>query len=222
MTTAVNSSADVFSNLNQARDSKSKTQEMQDRFLKLLITQLQSQDPMNPMDSAESTAQMAQMSMVSGIENLNSSITSMMTTFNASQGFQAASLIGKQVLVEGDTMSFDGEKPMNAQVLVPEGGARVKLTIYGAGNQKLDEIDMGQLTAGKQPIEWDGKDASGNPLPAGKYYLSATAQSSSGAETMLRTMTYMGVSSVSLDGGNVNVQLADGRTLPYSQISSIM
>lgn len=41
------------------------------RFLKLLVTQLNNQDPLNPLDNAELTSQLAQMSTVSGIEKLN-------------------------------------------------------------------------------------------------------------------------------------------------------
>lgn len=218
----VKSSADLFDSLNQARDSKSKSQETQDRFLKLLITQLQNQDPMNPVDNAQSTTQMAQMSTVTGIENLNASITSMMTTFNAGQSYQAAALIGKQVLAEGDTMQFDGKTEVTGELDVPDGGARVTVTIYNANNQKVDEISLGDQKAGRQSVSWDGKDASGNTLPAGKYYISATADQPTGAGKVLPTYTYVGVKSVALDNGMVNLSLSDGRVLPYSKISSIM
>ena len=40
------------------------------RFLKLLVTQLNNQDPLNPLDNAQLTSQLAQMSTVSGIEKL--------------------------------------------------------------------------------------------------------------------------------------------------------
>ena len=42
-----------------------------DRFLKLLVAQLNNQDPMNPMDNAQMTSQMAQISTVTGIETLS-------------------------------------------------------------------------------------------------------------------------------------------------------
>ncbi len=42
-----------------------------DRFLKLLVTQMQNQDPLNPMDNAQITSQMAQINTVNGIEQLN-------------------------------------------------------------------------------------------------------------------------------------------------------
>ena len=38
-----------------------------DRFLKLLVTQMQNQDPLNPMDNAQITSQMAQINTVNGV-----------------------------------------------------------------------------------------------------------------------------------------------------------
>ena len=52
-------------------------EESGDRFLKLLVTQLKNQDPMNPMDNAQLTSQMAQINTVAGIEKLNNSVASM-------------------------------------------------------------------------------------------------------------------------------------------------
>ena len=49
--------------------SASSMDEQQDRFMKLLVAQLQNQDPMNPMESAEMTSQMAQINTVTGIES---------------------------------------------------------------------------------------------------------------------------------------------------------
>ena len=218
----VKSSADLFNSLNQARDTKSKSQETQDRFLKLLITQLQNQDPMNPVDNAQSTSQMAQMSTVTGIENLNASITSMMTTFNAGQSYQAAALIGKQVLVEGDTLQFDGKTALTGEIDVPEGGARVTVGIYNATNQKVDEIDLGDLKAGRQAVTWDGVGSDGKALAAGTYYMSANTEVATGAGKVLPTYTYVNVKSVALEAGNVNLSLADGRVVPYSKVNSIM
>ncbi len=49
----------------------------QDRFLKLLVTQMKNQDPLNPLDNAQVTTQLAQINTVSGIEQLNTTLQSM-------------------------------------------------------------------------------------------------------------------------------------------------
>ncbi|HAA81522.1 MAG: Flagellar hook capping protein [Caldanaerobacter subterraneus] len=58
-----------------------------DDFLKLLVTQLKNQDPLNPMDDREFIAQLAQFSTLEQMQNMNSS-------FNA---VRAINLIGKNI-----------------------------------------------------------------------------------------------------------------------------
>src|SRR5437667_6309518 len=72
-----------------------------DRFLKLLVAQMQNQDPLNPMDNAQITSQMAQINTVNGIEKLNTTVGSLSSQFLQMQTLQGASLVGRGVLVEG-------------------------------------------------------------------------------------------------------------------------
>jgi flagellar basal-body rod modification protein FlgD len=65
-----------------------------DDFLKLLVTQLQHQDPMNPVDDKDFMGQMAQFTSVEQLTNMATSIKLMNT---ASQSTQSIALIGKTV-----------------------------------------------------------------------------------------------------------------------------
>ena len=65
-----------------------------DDFLKLLVTQLQHQDPMNPMDDKDFMGQMAQFSSLEQITNL---VAATQQQAFSSQMSQAVSLIGHQV-----------------------------------------------------------------------------------------------------------------------------
>jgi flagellar basal-body rod modification protein FlgD len=79
----------------------SQTSAIQDRFLKLLVTQMKNQDPLNPMDNAQVTSQMAQLSTVSGIDKLNATVQALSDSMAAAQSLQAASMIGHAALVPG-------------------------------------------------------------------------------------------------------------------------
>jgi len=80
------------------------TEETQNRFLSLLVAQMKNQDPLNPLDNAEVTSQMAQLSTVQGIENMNASLEAMAASLGANQMAQAANLIGRGVLVPGNSI----------------------------------------------------------------------------------------------------------------------
>src|SRR6476660_4928388 len=78
----------------------------QDRFLKLLVTQLQNQDPLSPMDNAQLTSQIAQINTVSGIATLNTSVQQLSSQFLQMQTLQGASLVGKDVIVPGSKLDI--------------------------------------------------------------------------------------------------------------------
>src|SRR5436190_24386636 len=75
-----------------------------DRFLKLLVTQMQNQDPLNPMDNAQVTSQMAQINTVNGIETLNTTVSGLNAQFVQMQALQGAALVGHDVTVKGNNM----------------------------------------------------------------------------------------------------------------------
>ncbi len=109
-TSSVNSASDTFAALNGKRTSSdaSATSGTQDRFLKLLVTQLQNQDPLNPLDNAAVTSQLSQISTVTGIEKMNETLASLLSSYSDNQSMQAASLIGKNVLAPGTALKLAG------------------------------------------------------------------------------------------------------------------
>ena len=99
------SAAALFASLNSSSSSAANTStaaDTQDRFLKLLVTQMKNQDPLNPMDNAQVTSQMAQLSTVTGIDKLNATLQALSDSMMGNQPLQAASMIGHGVLVPGN------------------------------------------------------------------------------------------------------------------------
>ena len=128
-------------------------QEASDRFLKLLVTQLQNQDPMNPMDNAQMTSQMAQISTVSGIEKLNLTVEGLNTQFVQMQALQGASLIGKDVILKGDQLSKINGDAIGAFQL-DSAADRVKVEVLSAAGQLVDTLNLGAQSSGRHDFEW--------------------------------------------------------------------
>ena len=91
-TSALNAGATTTST---TRDSSTDPSAMQDRFLKLLVAQLNNQDPMNPLDNAQMTTQMAQINTVTGLQTLNLTMQTMAEQFITMKHIQGISLIGR-------------------------------------------------------------------------------------------------------------------------------
>jgi flagellar basal-body rod modification protein FlgD len=149
--------------------------DLQATFLKLLITQLQNQDPTSPMDSSQMTSQLAQINTVSGIAELNVGLSALSAQLAAGQQSQAALLIGSTVLAPGNSTVVDGGKSAGFGVRLDRDVADLQVVVKNSAGQVVDTLNIGRQPAGTVPIGWQPKDASGNPLPDGTYTITATA-----------------------------------------------
>jgi len=73
-----------------------------DDFLKILITQLQNQDPLNPMEDREFISQMANFSSLEQMTNLNSTMSNFVQQQKQQSMFQYSEMIGKEVTYRDD------------------------------------------------------------------------------------------------------------------------
>jgi flagellar basal-body rod modification protein FlgD len=101
MTNSIDSTYLLKNNQNQAKTSGSSSLGKDD-FLKILMTQLQNQDPLNPMQDQDFISQMATFSSLEQMTNLNTSMDNFVKAAGQSQFMQAASMIGKTVTYTDD------------------------------------------------------------------------------------------------------------------------
>ncbi len=191
-------------------------QASQDRFLKLLVAQLNNQDPLNPMDNAQMTTQMAQINTVSGIQQLNDTLKSMADQYSAMQGMQGTSLIGRDALVEGSALHFDGDSAAGG-IALDTAATSVTVDIMGTNGAVLDSVNLGALGVGQHAFNWD---ASGvDPTTVKGFAIRAT---SNGSAITATPLTRVPVASVSFKDGAMSLQLQNGQTLAYDQVRAFM
>ena len=191
------------------------------RFLKLLVTQLNNQDPLNPLDNAQLTSQLAQMSTVSGIEKLNSAFAAMLAQSGASQALQSASLIGRTVLVPGDGLVLKKGTDAPFAVDLPQGADAVKVSITNAAGATVRSFDLGALPQGVKTLSWDGRDDTGAPLAEGRYSLQVVAATGE-AKVAASMLTYASVASVSQGTAGVALELASGTQAALTAVRLIL
>lgn len=217
--TAINPS-DSTGALGALTSATGSSADSEQRFLKLLVTQLNNQDPLNPLDNAQLTSQLAQMSTVSGIEKLNGAFQSLLAQSGSSQVLQSASLIGRTVLVPGNELALKQGVAAPFAVDVTGAADSVKVTITNAAGEAVRSYDLGALPPGVKTLSWDGLGDDGAAVAEGSYTLNVGAQGGASA-VAASALTYANVSSVAQGAAGVSLDLESGRKVSLGDVRLI-
>ena len=192
----------------------------QDRFLKLLVTQLKNQDPLNPMDNAQITSQMAQISTVSGIDQLNKTLQSMAASFNSAQSLQATSMIGHNVLAPGNVIVLQDGSAVGGVELAGAADA-VTVSIRDASGKLLHKVELGAQYAGLLSFQWDGTTDGGANAVAGNY--SFAVEATQGGKKIDTTALAVGqVGSVTTGKNGVMLNVIGMGAVALSDVRQVM
>ena len=200
--------------------TRTTAQETEDRFLKLLVTQMKNQDPLNPLDNAQVTSQMAQLSTVTGIDKLNDTVKALSDSFAAGQSLQAAALVGHSVMIDGnqlqlqDGLAFGGVElgqPVDSLVI----------NVKDATGKVIHSVDLGAKGAGMVPFEWDGSTDSGTDAASGSYKFEIDAKLA-GKKVDATALSVVQVASVSLGAQGVRLNVAGFDPVALSQVKQIL
>jgi len=205
---------------------KNDAKELNDRFLRLLVAQMNNQDPLNPLDNAEVTSQMAQINTVTGINGLNDTVSKLLDQFARLESMQAAQLSGRAVLVPGNTLSLaaatdDGPAHTAAAVALEVPAEQVKVEIFDANATLVRTLQLGALPEGITPVGWDGLTDTGAQAAAGTYTYQVTA-TTAGKETAATALELRRVEGVRQEGNSVRLILNGGAAVAYSDIKQIL
>ena len=221
--TAASPAQALFASLNAARDKEAvdaKDVNPQDRFLKLLVTQLKNQDPLNPMDNAQMTSQLAQISTVDGIEKLNATLKMILEGNSQNQAMQAAAMVGHGVLVPGSGLLLAGGGALGGVEL--DGPAdRVSVTIKDGSGLVVRTQELGALPAGAKGFTWDGKTDSGTAAVDGVYTVTVKALRGEDA-VVARSLEWGVVSSVARSGDSVSLNVGSLGLFKMSDVREIL
>ncbi|WP_024974275.1 flagellar hook assembly protein FlgD [Ralstonia pickettii] len=190
--------------------------DLQNTFMKLLVAQLKNQDPLNPMDNSQMTSQLAQINTVNGIQQLNTTMSSMLTQ-NATT--QASSMIGRSVQVPTNNLTL-ASGAANFGVSVPNGADDVVVTITNAAGVAVRTVDLGQMGGGSGNYTWNGKDDKGNQLADGAYSIKVSA-TQGGKVVTANALGTDKVAGVTINNGTMQLVLASGGTAKLSDVASI-
>lgn len=185
-----------------------------DRFLKLLVAQMQNQDPLNPMDNAQVTSQMAQINTVTGIEKLNTTVQGLNSQFVQMQALQGASLVGRDVIVPGNLIDIDEGVGQGGFELTSAADA-VKVEILSASGQVVETMQLGAQSAGMHSFDWKAGTATNDS--GLRFRVTSTL---GGTTTSATTLMRDTVDAVSTSGTGFSLELARAGSVGYADVKA--
>jgi len=190
-------------------------------FLRLLVTQLQNQNPLEPMSNQEYISQMSQYSQIEQMRNMNTNLAILQMYQASLNNVQAVSLIGKSIKVEGDTISLENGVTDSSLMYNMDDEGNVTIEIFDENGEKVGTQELGMQTSGEHEFHWDGTDGEGNNLPDGEYSFKVKVADEDGEEIQLTTYIRGRITGVSFRD-NITYLMVGGKEYPLSSILEIL
>lgn len=199
-----------------ANQMKQSTGMNKDDFLKLFVTQLKNQDPLNPQSGTEFIGQLAQLTQVEQAYNTNTNLQNMLNQSSNNATLAAVSLIGKQVEAPGSQVNLQSGTPAAINFNLAQDAAEVTVSVQDANGTVVKTLAAGGKGAGAGSVIWDGTNNAGTQAAPGAYSFSINAKTSGGSSVASTSVIRGKVDGLDMSGanpvlslGNVKLNLTD-------------
>ncbi|HEY1146409.1 MAG TPA: flagellar hook capping FlgD N-terminal domain-containing protein [Allosphingosinicella sp.] len=193
----------------------------QNDFLRLMTTQLTTQDPFNPVDNTQMVAQMAQFSQVAGIAEMNQSLKALVAGMGGGAGRlnDAASWIGRSILAESNVAVPDASGGYAGEIALPDGADQLSINYVDANGTVVHSQTLGARSAGAASFAWNGKNEAGETVATGplRIVVSASVKDQAITPAVATWTTVTGIQSPAV-GGSTKLMTGLGLLAPEEAI----
>ncbi|OIQ16841.1 MAG: hypothetical protein BM556_14380 [Bacteriovorax sp. MedPE-SWde] len=192
-----------------------------DGFLKLLSHQLSNQDPMKPMDQKQFAADLAQFSQLEQLTNMNKKMDGLSTNAPQETKFYGASFLGKEIMTNGSTISYDGQEvKTDIPFFLDKAAKNVVVNITDSKKQLIAQIEAEDLGRGQQKINWNGKQLDGIRAVKDNYTIEVRAFDKDMNSFKAETKSKGVVSGVNFVNGETVLTLSNGKEIYLRDVDS--
>ncbi len=190
-----------------------------DDFLKLLLVELQHQDPTEPMDSAKILTQTSQLATLESAENTNGALEALAAQLGATQDFSVIASIGKIADLGSNAIALEEGAVSRFELYFPSDVREGNINVLDGSGNIIQTIDVGTNTTGTYEFEWNGSQADGTQAEEGIYYIEANYTDADDNARTSRVGAYP-IESVRFDEGETMVKLGS-QYVPFQNIKEV-
>ena len=185
-----------------------------DDFFKMLLAQIQNQDPLNPMDGKDFATQLAQFSSLERLGDINGQLETMNLYQASLNNAQSLNLIGREVTAIGDAIKVEGEFTDLTYNLSGD-AKKVSVKIYDEAGDMVDTLELGNQKEGTNSVTWN---CSG--VPEGNYTFDVSAVDGNGEKVDVDTMITGIVTGVAFKNGASYLSI-NGQDIAFGDVISV-
>ncbi len=189
-----------------------------DDFLKLLLTQLQYQDPTEPTDAATILTQTSQLASLESADNTNKALEELSATLSNGDQLSVIAAIGKTADLGSNAVTYD-ETATTFEMYFPSDVASGSVEILDSEGKIVQNMNIPARSSGVQKFTWDGTLSSGEYADPATYYVTASYKDPQGNDLTTRLGTYP-IESVRFEEGNTLVKVGSNY-VPVDKIVEI-
>ncbi len=193
-------------------------------FLKLLVVQLQNQNPLDPMNPEDFAAQLAQFSSLEQLISINTvlkdSQNSDIILAQSINNSLTAALIGKGVKIVGDTIEHISGETKKIEFDLAEDAINVAVEIKDINGLLIKRISETDFNKGKNSIIWDGENTAGAAVNSGEYVIKVIAKNKLGGDVELINYVSGKVTGVRFDENGASL-IVNGRAVDFSEVREV-
>jgi len=189
-------------------------------FLKLLVAQLEAQNPLDPQKAEDFSAQLAQFSSLEQLTNVNENLKQIESFEQAVNNASLVNLVGKNVDSPGDRIDYNTGDTKTLNFSVSEEAAQVSVDIFDSTGIKVTTLTLSNQSAGNNQVIWNGRDGEGKEVPSGAYTFQVKAETASGEEISAKTFISGKITDVIFDKDGPQAVI-NGQKTAVSEISRV-
>ena len=199
----------------EAKDSKKLVQDKdgtvnpesileKDDFLKLLLVELQHQDPTSPMDTAKILSQTSQLATLEASKNTNDSLKDLSGAM--SRNYSVIDAIGKLADLGKNNLILKEEGEVKFDLYFEDNIKNGEIQIISSNGEVVKKLELNEQEKGVKSFEWDGKNSKEERAQEGLYTVKAIYNNKDGEERVARYGLYP-ISSVKFENGKPLLKL---------------
>jgi flagellar basal-body rod modification protein FlgD len=202
----------------QSVSSGRQLQEDLNRFLNLLVTQLQNQDPLDPMDANEFTSQLVQFASVEQQIYQNANLEKLLKVAENGQVAAMVNYLGTVAEASGNALPLvDGKA--KATYALGESVVSTTIAVKDATGRVMF-VTPGETGSGQHTFTWNGTDTSGMALPDGAYSIEVSAKRPDGTFADVAQTAFGKISGAAVEGGRVMLFMGQ-IAVPMDEVLSV-